>query len=293
MNETKSTTGARVVVLVALLMLSLPLSAESTEPASISADAGGDYVIGMQDLLEIRVFELDELSQTVRVAGDGYISLPLLGRTRAAGLTKANLEAQIAERLEDGYVLDAQVTVFVQSYESKKVAISGAVKAPGRYEMLGPMSLLDMISEAGGLEESHGRQVVIFRAELGGGTRRLPVDLRTLVVTGDPEANLRLEPGDVVYVAAEELVRIFVGGAVNSPNMFEVPSHEPVTVLRAITLAGGMAPRAAEKKVQVIRTDAEGQKNTITVNYRKIRQGMSVDPILRPDDVVFVQQSFF
>jgi polysaccharide export outer membrane protein len=321
MNKTRTSRGiaGRIAIAGVAVLLSLSTSAESpgeagqspsadlevastrigttelraTTSTDLLADEGLDYLIGKQDLLEIRVFDLEELSQTVRVSGDGFISLPLLGRVRVAGLTKTQLEARIAELLEGKYLLDPQVTVFVKEYESKKVTISGAVAAPGRYEMIGPMTLLDMLSLAGGLQEGHGREIVVFRSTPDGTTERLPVDLQRLVFDADPATNLRLEPGDVVYVTALERVRIFVGGAVNSPNMYEIPKTEPITVLKAITLAGGTTPRAAEKNVQIIRTDDSGQRTTLTVNYRKVKRGKAEDPTLQAEDVVFVQQSFF
>src|SRR5512140_397777 len=103
---------------------------------------GSDYKIGLQDLLELKVFDLKELDQTVRVADDGSITLPLLGRLQAAGLTKGDLEKLIARLLEEKYVRNPQVTIFVREYQSKKVAVSGAVKKPDTYEMLGEKTLL-------------------------------------------------------------------------------------------------------------------------------------------------------
>jgi polysaccharide export outer membrane protein len=173
------------------------------------------------------------------------------------------------------------------------VAVSGAVQTPGRFEMIGPMTLLDMVSQAGGLRDDHGTEIVIFRPQPDGSTRRIPVDLQRLVYDADPAQNVRLTPGDVIYVTSQERIRIFVGGAVNNPNMFEIPKSEPVTVLKAITLAGGMTPRAAEKKVQIIRTEPSGHRISLMVDYRKVRRGKAEDPVLLPDDVVFVQQSFF
>lgn len=274
-------------------------AANSAAPATVessadgrSGDRGSDYRIGRQDLLDIRVFELDELSQTVRVSGDGFVTLPLLGRLQAAGLTKTELEQKIAEGLGGRYVLEPQVTVFVKEFESTKVAISGAVKQPGRYPMLEPMTLLAMISQAGGLREDHGGQIVVSRELPDGTTQRSIVDLRRLV-RADPAANIKLEPRDVVYVEEQKRMRIFVSGAVNNPDMFEIRSGSPLTMMQAVTLAGGTTPRAAEKKVHIIRTDAAGQRKTLRVNLRKVKRGKAEDPILRAGDLVFVQQSFF
>jgi polysaccharide export outer membrane protein len=252
-----------------------------------------DYRIGRQDLLEIRVFDVEELDQVVRVGDDGSITMPLLGRLVVDGLTRTELEATIAGLLEARFVRDPQVSVFVKEYESKKVAVTGSVKNPGSYEMLGRKTLLEMISLAGGLDREIGREIVIFRQTDGVPTRRIPIDLERLVYDADPGLNVSIEPGDIIYVPTVEKVRIFVSGAVKNPNLYEVPRNQPVTVLKAITLAGGTTDRAAEKRVQIIRTDDDGGRSTLEVNLQAIKRGKVEDPILQPDDLVLVPEGFF
>ena len=261
-------------------------------PVPFLKRGGSDYKIGRQDLLEIRVFDLKELDQTVRVADDGSITLPLLGRLQVAGLTKGELEGMIARLLEEKYVRNPQVTIFVKEYESKKVAVSGAVKKPDTYEMLGDKTLLEMISLAGGLDRDLGKEIVIFRPEEEG-TKRIAIDLDKLVYQADPALNVAVLPGDIVYVPSVEKVRIFVTGAVKSPNLYEVPRSEPVTVLKAVTLAGGTTDRASQSKVQIIRTGPDGQRQTIPVNLKKVKRGKAEDPVLQKDDLVLVPESFF
>jgi polysaccharide export outer membrane protein len=272
-----------------------PVPSAVIPPAPESFRRGGsDYKVGRQDLLEIKVFDLDELNQTVRVADDGSITVPLLGRLQVAGLTKGELETLIARLLEERFVRDPQVTIFVKEYESKKVAVSGAVKKPGTYEMLGEKTLLEMISQAGGLDAEPGKQIYIFRQNNDGGeAQRLAVDLDRLVYRAEASLNVALAPGDIVYVPAIEKVRIFVSGAVRNPNLYEVPRDEPVTVLKAVTLAGGTTDRAAEKKVQVIRTRPDGSRLILPVDLRKVKQGKVEDPVLERDDLVLVPEAFF
>jgi polysaccharide export outer membrane protein len=119
------------------------------------------------------------------------------------------------------------------------------------------------------------------------------VNLEQLVYQADPRLNLVIEPGDIVYVPAVQKIRIFVSGAVKNPDMYEVPRDEPVTVLKAITLAGGTTDRAAQKKVQVIRTGPGGARVTVLVNLRKVKRGEDEDPILQKDDIVLVPEAFF
>jgi polysaccharide export outer membrane protein len=252
-----------------------------------------DYRIGRQDLLEIEVFDVEELDQTVRVGDDGSITMPLLGRLVVAGLTKSELEGLIARLLEERYVRNPQVTVFVKEYESKKIAVSGAVKKPGTFEMLGSKTLLELISMAGGLDNDPGTEIIIFRQGEGGSTQRIPVDMNRLVYEAEPTLNLSVQKGEIIYVTSVEKVRIFVSGAVKNPNLYEVPRDEPVTVLKAITLAGGTTDRAAEKRVQIMRIDPDGERITLVVDLRKVKRGKAEDPILYKDDIVLVPEAFF
>jgi polysaccharide export outer membrane protein len=119
------------------------------------------------------------------------------------------------------------------------------------------------------------------------------VDLERLVYEADPELNLTVEPGDIIYVPTVEKVRIFVSGAVRNPDLYEVPRSEPVTVLKAITLAGGTTERAAQKRVQILRTDPGGSRKTFYVNLKHVKHGKVEDPILQRDDLVLVPESFF
>jgi polysaccharide export outer membrane protein len=278
---------------VALTLEARPAPPLPPPPEPFLGRGGSDYRIGRQDLLEITVFDVDELDQTVRVADDGSITMPLLGRLVVAGLTKGELEQLVARLLGERFVQDPQVTVFVKEYESKKIAVSGAVKKPGTYEMLGRKTLLEMISMAGGLDKDLGPNIIIFRPGEDGATSRIPVDLERLVYAADPALNLAVWPGDIIYVPAVEKVRIFVSGAVKNPDLYEVPRDEPVTVLKAVTLAGGTTDRAAEKRVTIMRTADDGTRQTLHVDLRKIKRGKLEDPILQKDDIVLVPEAFF
>lgn len=277
-----------------IVLKARPLPGRTTPTADLlGVGERSDYRIGRQDLLEVSVFDVEQLDQTVRVADDGSISMPLLGRLDVEGLTKSDLERKIAGMLEERFVRNPQVTVFIREYESKKVAVSGAVKKPGSYEMLGRKTLLEMLSMAGGLDRDLGKEIIIFRKTGDNQARRIPVSLQRLVYQADPALNLVVEPGDIIYVPTVEKVRIFVSGAVRAPNVYEVPSDEPVTVLKAVTLAGGTTDRAAKKRVQIIRSEPGGERLTLFVNLKDVQRGKVDDPILQRGDIVFVPESFF
>lgn len=267
--------------------------AEAAPPSVELFPGSFDYQIGRQDLLQIDVFGVDEMDQIVRVADDGSITMPLLGRLQIAGLTKSQVESLIAQQLAARFVRDPQVTVFIKEYQSKRVAVSGAVRSPGTFEMLGRKTLLEMISMAGGLTGDIGHEIIIFRPTVEGRTERLRLDLDRLVYEADPSLNLVVGAGDIIYIPTVEKIRIFVTGAVKSPDVYEIARDEPITVLRAVTMAGGTTDRAAEKRVRIMRTDANGQRVTLEVNLKRIKQGKIEDPLLQEDDIILVPEAFF
>ena len=111
-----------------------------------------DYRLGAQDLIEVSVFGVDELSKTVRVNSNGMISLPLVGSVMAGGRTIPELEAELAKRYADGYLQRPQVTLFVKEFSSQRITMEGAVKNPGIYPLTGKISLLQAVAVAGGLD---------------------------------------------------------------------------------------------------------------------------------------------
>ena len=123
-----------------------------------------EYRIGAKDVLEITVVELPELNQTVRVSEDGSITLPLIGKVVIDGLAKEDVEKRLAALLlEQNYVKNARVTVFIKEYQSKRVALIGAVNKPGMYELVGRMTLLQLISQAAGLTDHTSSKLFVLR----------------------------------------------------------------------------------------------------------------------------------
>ena len=125
---------------------------------------GDEYRIGAQDLVEVSVFGVPDLSRTVRVDADGRVSLPLVGSVAAGGRTIPELEADLEQRYQHGYLQRPQVTVFVKEFSSQRITLEGAVKNPGIYPLSGRTSLLQAVAVAGGLDPlADLRGVVLFR----------------------------------------------------------------------------------------------------------------------------------
>lgn len=140
------------------------LQPPDTTAANGSYEGVSDYRIGPMDVIEIAVYQLEELNRTARVNSKGMISLPLLGPIRAAGKTVPELEAEITKMLADDYLQEPQVTLYVREFTSQRITVEGAVKTPGIYPLSGRTSLLQAIVIAGGVNEyANPRGIIIFR----------------------------------------------------------------------------------------------------------------------------------
>src|SRR6185503_9136281 len=204
------------VLLGAPAVLSGVASADAP-PVAIPGVAVTDRPVGAEDLLEINVFEIPELNRTVRVSEKGTISLPLLGEMTVNGLTTVQLEDRLRGSLSEKYVQDPQVSVFVKEFGGKKVSVIGAVGKPGVYAMLGPRTLLQILSEAGGLGKEAGSHLFVIRSSPSGATEALPVNVENLLVSRDPALNLPVQAGDVISVPIDRPIYLYMDGAVKTP----------------------------------------------------------------------------
>ena len=286
-----------------LLLLALSGSAPFAQTGAPPADTRlfaappahtEDYVIGANDKLDIKVFELNQLDRVVRVTSDGTISLPLLGAVQVGGLTPRQAEEAIARMLQEKkMLLNPQVSVQVLEFVSRRVYVQGAVPHPGNLDLLGDRTLLDVLGEAGGLMKEADKRIIVNRPFAKTGEERIVVDAEKLFYQGDPLVNVQIQPGDVITVPFAQDYRVYVNGAVQKPGPVEYRSYETMTVLQAVTAAGGGTDRASEGAVQVIRRLPDGTKKLFKVNLKKIKKGKAEDMILERNDIVVVPESFF
>jgi polysaccharide export outer membrane protein len=258
-----------------------------------STPTADDYRLGPEDVIEVRVFELDQLNRTVRVSGDGKIELPLVGSIDVSGATPNKVATQIADRLRDRYVQNPQVSIFITEFKSQKVSLLGAVANPASYPLSGQRRLLQLLAEAGSLGAEAGNTLYVFRQTEDGRSARLTVPLNELLLQGDPRWNVLLRAGDVISVPPEQAIAVTVLGAVNSPGVHKLPVGDGATLLKAVALAGGLNERASKKGIQIKRTEADGEEAVIKVNLGDILSGKKPDVVLREGDVVVVGESFF
>jgi polysaccharide export outer membrane protein len=257
--------------------------------------AGGsqsyEYQIGAKDLLEISVFEVPELNITIRVSENGLINLPLLGEVKVEGLNRFELEKKIASLLEKNYLKNAQVTIFIKEFQSKKISVMGAVQNPGMHDLIGRQSLLQIISMAGGLSDQASDTVIIFRQFKNVPSQSLVIKLDDLLLKANPKYNIPIYPGDIINIPGSQYLDIYVFGQVKIPGAIRMKKgSDAVTLLRAIAQAGGFSDRARRGKVLITRTE-DGVEKKITVNVKDILNGNRLDFVIQAFDVVFVPES--
>ena len=313
-------------VLAALVMLGTARTLASQDPASREPAALNptpwpesaarprprieEYIISRDDLLDISVFDVPEISRAYRVSPSGSITLALVpDPILAAGLTLVQLSQVLGDNLRArGIVTTPRVTVEVKESRIHCVAVAGAVKRPQLYPVYGRTTLLDVISQAEGLTEDAGNTATITRGEIGlqpprleigsdsGGpslvARTLVVDLKRLLETGDAQSNVHVYPGDRITVQRAGIV--YVVGAVSRPGGFTLKDdREEMTVLKAIALAQDLKSTAIPSQAAIIRKDPQTSAvwQKIPVNLRQILAGRTSDRPLQTNDILFVPDS--
>jgi polysaccharide export outer membrane protein len=277
-----------------------------TQLALASDVKQGEYVIGSGDLLSVEVFDVPELSREVRVNETGFISLPLMPtKVRASGLTPFQLQDKLAELLQtNGLVSTPQVTVSVKEQHSQPITVIGAVKTPMVIQALRKTTLLQALSQAGGIGDEAGSTVVVTRpasdnsdladpsaAGAPTASQTFTVNLADLLESGDARFNIPLVGGDVVSVPRAGI--IYVVGAVQKPGGFLLENDlDKMTMLKMISLAGGPTSTAKLKSTVILRKDPDtGGRDQVPVDLKKVLTMKSQDVQLQANDILFVPDS--
>jgi len=275
--------------LLCALAFAALLPAERTISPLQPGGRDAEYRVGPGDILEIAVFEVEELGRSASVAADGAIRLPLIGSVEVGGKTPQEIETQLSELYADGFLRDPQVTVSILEFRSQPVSVLGAVREPGVYQLLGRRRLSDVLALAGGLNEDVGDTIRISRAGEAGSQREIEISVSNLLSPKlNPDDDPWVEPHDTIQVAKAGVV--YVLGAVGRPGGFPITEQEPMTALRAISLAEGSEGVAAKKRVRIIRR-RDGEESELPIRLDRILAGEDPDPVLEPNDIVYLPDS--
>jgi polysaccharide export outer membrane protein len=256
------------------------------------------YRIGPGDVLDIRIYNRPQLSRdTVRVEGSGMIRMPLIEtEIRAVCLTEGELAKEISTRYAR-YYKNLQVDVFIKEYHSRQVAIIGAVNEQSRFELQRRVRLLELLTYAKGPSSKAGQTINIVHSTNSSPCKQTDeTDESTAfssyklsdVLQGDPKSNPYLETGDIVTLP--EADQVYVVGNVFMP--LTIPLKEPITLTRAIAMAGGLRQDTRKDKIRVLRQEPGTTiRKEIVVDLSAIEKKSSEDLALAPNDIIDVPTS--
>ncbi len=320
-NDMKYISGLLQSLMSAVLMLSITAAAfaqESRSQTDSKSDGGArtgerasgilvepseDYRIGPRDVIEIKIKDAPELSDTFEVTAAGNITMEYLNRIAVAGKTTDELARYIVDRLRGDYLRDPRVSVTIRQYNSRSFFIMGSVNKPGVYQIESRASLVTLLILAGGLDDNHGSTAYIFRRLKPAATQTdgqsgeeaaktaeyemFPANINGFF-KGQIEGNVILEPGDVVNVPQTDV--FFVAGEVTAPGEF--PLKPGTTLRQAISLARGFRFNAAKDRVIIFREDPRtGKREEVKVDVGAIMEAKKPDIALLPNDVIQVPNS--
>jgi polysaccharide export outer membrane protein len=256
------------------------------------------YRIGPGDVLDIRIYNRPQLSRdAVRVEGNGMIRMPLIeNEIQAACLTEGELAKEISTRYAR-YYKNLQVDIFIKEYHSKQVAIIGAVNEQSRFELQRRVRLLELLTYAKGPSAKAGQTINIVHSTAASPCKQTD-DADTSaafssyklsdVLLGDPKSNPYLETGDIVTLP--EADQVYVVGNVFMP--LTIALKEPITLTRAIAMAGGLKQDTRKDKIRILRQEpGTTMRKEITVDLSAIEKKSSEDLALAPNDIIDVPTS--
>lgn len=239
------------------------------------------YAIGPGDLIKITAFQNPDMATETRVSEAGTITFPLIGTVEVGGLTTAQAEVKIAALLKSGsFVPRAQITVLVMQYRSRQVSVLGQVNKPGRFAIEEPtLRLTDVLAMAGGVSPLGADTVTIIRPQASG-EDHIEIELLGIFDVPSQFKNIEIYNGDTVFIPRAPVVYIY--GEVQRPGAYRL--ERKMTVIQALSLAGGFTTRGTEKGLRIKRRTLKGTTSMFSAGS---------DDYVLPDDVIYAKESLF
>lgn len=252
------------------------------------------YRLRPEDLLRIQVFNQRDVLADVPVGRDGYVTAPFVGSIKAEGKTTTELEAELATLYRAKLKLrEPIVSVTITRFRVIMATVGGFVTKPGSFEVRPGDRLLSLLNQGGGVvaDRADLRRATLRRA---GSNEIIPIDLYAMLILGDTTQNYEVQDGDELTVPEERRNRILVQGAITTPGAY--PYREPMTLMDAISLAGGeVRYRSRFSRVMIIRerVGQPGQYTRIMADYvRFVKQGdQTQNVLLQPGDFIYVPET--
>lgn len=288
-------------MIILLLALSLASTVSSQQETDSSQTSGVTSLsnspnlsigkLGKDDLIGVSVYDSPELTRTVRIDSEGLIRLPMVQQyIHAEGLLPIELEKAIARALVDEHVMVSPiVTVTIVEYHSRPITVVGEVKNPMTFQATSNVSLLDAISRAGGLTANAGAEILVSRPPSRSGESTPLVErvsVHSLMDDADPTANLMLQGGDNIRVPSAG--QVYVVGNVKRPGAFSIANDSETSVLKALSLSGGLDSYASHTAYIYRTDDVSGRKQEIPIELKKILSRKSPDVPMLANDMLYI-----
>jgi polysaccharide export outer membrane protein len=290
-----STSLARIVAIALCAAIAIPVAAlgqmaprrpaPSTPAAAPSGAAAtavpADYQIGGGDVLRVTVFQNPDLSQEIRVSEAGTINYPLIGTLQLGGLSVPAAERLIAKSLKDGgFVVAPQVTILLTTVKGNQVTVLGQVARPGKFPLeTSETKLSDILADAGGVT-SMGDDKITLSGVRDGKKFSREIDVASLFASADGSSDLKLRPGDVIFV--NRAAQFYIYGEIGRPGAYRL--ERDMRVMQAIAAGGGVTQRGTQRGIKIHRKGTDGKVQIIEPKLD--------DPVLA-DDVVYIKESIF
>lgn len=287
------------LALAVALGLGLPGTGVRAQDQGGNVPVDADYRVGPGDVLEIEVYDDPELSGLVTVQHGGEISFPLLGDVSVNGLTAREVRETLTRLLAKDYLVDPQVAVRVKEHRSQWITLVGEVVRPGKYFLQGSKTLLELLTEAGGFTSQASGEVVVSRPNSSeapaGGENGDSEPVRIFLSPDQPPAqqkaalSLQLGNGDIITATSTQF--FYVSGEVKNPGSY--PITPGLTVLKAVSVAGGLTKFGSKGKVEILRKGRESETARIKVDLGDIEGGKKPDVPLEAEDIIKVGKRVF
>ncbi len=257
------------------------LLATVTSSAALAQDSLFEDKLGAGDVIRVQVYQSPDLSQETRILETGFISYPLIGPTKVAGLTIPEAEAVIAKALKaGGFIQQPQVTIAQLQIRRKTVTVLGAVGRPGLYPLDNLNTRLsNILAAAGGIAQG-GSDSVILAGKRDGKPMRQEIDVAATFLDDKVANDVVLLSGDTIYV--HRAPSFYVYGEAGKPGPYRLERN--MTVMQALVTAGGPTQRGTERNLRLNRRMPDG-------SIKESRPELT--DLVKPDDVIFVRESLF
>jgi polysaccharide biosynthesis/export protein len=253
--------------------------------------------LGPDDLLSIQVYNFPEFTRIVRVSAAGTIQIPLLKKPiEVAGKLPFDIENDITEALRSNeLVVNPAVTVAVVEYASRPISVVGAVKNPVTFQAIGRVTLVDAIIRAGGLAPEAGPEILVNKRPSTAGAANgdskpmvftQHISAHALLTEDSNESNIILTGGEEIRVPPAG--KIYVVGNVKAPGAFPVTDNSDTTVMKALSLSGGVGSYYSAQAYIIRRDEPTGTKHKIPIELKQILAQKAPDYPLLADDILFI-----